>query len=297
MPKLASPSTTEAQHLLPAQATLGEGAIWNHLDQKLYWVDILGCTLHIYDPTTGLSRRFPTGDYIGTVVPERPYTVLVALQTGIHRMDTQTGVLTILSNPLPGAPVRFNDGKCDPSGRFWVGTIHMDGTKGASILYRFDPDGSIHEMLHEVSISNGIAWTADKKTMYYADTPTSCIRAFHYDDSTGKISNPRIAFRIPEEDGFPDGMTIDAADKLWIAMWGGSSVNRYDPKTGALLKKISVPAPNTTSCAFGGPSLSTLFITTARTELGEEALSKYPRSGDLFSLNTDVQGVVANSFG
>jgi sugar lactone lactonase YvrE len=292
----SAPIITEAQQIIRAQATLGEGAIWNPLDQKLYWVDILGCMLHIYDPETGHGRTFPTGDYVGTVVPETKETVLLALQTGIHRMDTNTGVLTLLNNPLPGAPVRFNDGKCDPSGRFWVGTLYMDGTRGSSKLYRFDPDRSIHEMLHEISISNGIVWSADKKTMYYTDTPTSCVEAFDFDDETGKISNPRIILRIPEEDGFPDGMTIDSEDNLWIGMWGGGSVNCYDPKAGTLLQQIKVPAPHTTSCAFGGPEFKTLFITTARAEMDEETLTKFPQSGDVFMAQPGASGVPAHCF-
>src|ERR1043165_1463572 len=155
----------EAGHLLHAQAQVVEGALWNPLDEKLYWIDILENALHIYDPKTGEDTKCPTGEHIGTVVPMSNGDVLLALQTGIHQMNTKTGVITLLVNPLPGPPVRFNDGKCDPAGRFWVGTISMDGERGTSKLYRFDGDGSLHEMLHEVSISNGIAWTADKKTM------------------------------------------------------------------------------------------------------------------------------------
>lgn len=292
----ASPTITEAKQLLHAQARLGEGAIWNPANEKLYWVDILGCTLHIYDPVTGADTEYATGDYVGTVVPLEDGEVLLALQTGIHSMNIQTRVLTLLANPIGGPPVRFNDGKCDPAGRFWVGTISMDGKKGTSILYRYDRDGSLHEMLHEVSISNGIVWTSDKKTMYYNDTPTLTVQAFDYDDASGAISNRRIAFRIPEGQGYPDGMTIDAEDKLWIAMWGAGSVNRYDPESGELLQQVKVPAPHTTSCAFGSKDLKTLYITTARVELEDQQLEQYPMSGDVFVADVDVAGIPANFY-
>ena len=172
----------------------------------------------------------------------------------------------------------------------------MDGERGTSKLYRFDGDGSLHEMLHEVSISNGIVWTADKKTMYYNDTPTLTVQAFDYDDATGAISNRRISIRIPEEQGYPDGMSIDAEDKLWIAMWGAGSVNRYDPQSGELLQQVRIPAPNVTSCAFGGKDLKTLYITSARVELSAEELERHPLSGDVFTTEVEVAGVPANFY-
>jgi sugar lactone lactonase YvrE len=291
---LSSSTIIEARQLLHVQAKLGEGALWHPREQKLYWVDILGCRLHVYDPAIETDTEFPTGDFVGTVVPIDGGDVLVALQTGIHKMDTRSGAMTFLINPLAGPPFRFNDGKCDPSGRFWVGTLSMDGATGTSVLYRYDHDGSIHEMLREVSISNGIVWTSDRKTMYYNDTPTLSVQAFDYDDATGSISNRRVAFRIPEGQGYPDGMSIDAEGKLWIAMWGAGSVNRYDPETGALLQQVKVAAPNTTSCAFGGKDLKTLYITSARVELSDEELAQYPLSGDLFVAEVDVAGVPAN---
>jgi sugar lactone lactonase YvrE len=290
------PIITEAKPLIPARAELGEGAIWNPNDEHLYWVDILSSMLHIYDPRTGTDKPIPTGSYVGTVVPVANGDVIVALQKGIFRMNTETRALTLLTNPLPGPPVRFNDGKCDPAGRFWVGTISMDGARGTSKLYRLDRDGTLHEMLHDVSISNGIVWTEDRKTMYYNDTPTGTVQVFDYDDATGNISNRNIAFRIPEEQGSPDGMAIDSEGMLWIAMWGGGSVNRYDPLSGALLQQVKVPAPHTASCAFGGKDMKTLYITTARVELTAAELERYPTSGDVFAAEAGVAGVPANVY-
>ncbi|MCB2378000.1 SMP-30/gluconolactonase/LRE family protein [Hymenobacter sp. BT635] len=296
---MASPSATDSSTVrvaLAAQNQLGEGAIWNPLDSKLYWVDIEGQQLHVFDPTTGQCRQLPTTARIGTVVPARGGEVVVAQQNGLHRLNTTTGASTLLVNPLTEPSLRFNDGKCDPAGRFWVGTLDMDDRPRRAALYRLDPDGHLHTMRTHITISNGLAWTADRKTMYYIDTPTHVVQAFDYDNATGAITNARPVIRIPEADGDPDGMTIDAQGHLWIALWGGGQVVCYDPATGQKQRSIPVPAPQTTSCAFGGPDLRTLFITTARQDLSPEQLRHYPLSGSLFAVEPGVAGVPANIY-
>ena len=220
---------------LDAKAMLGEGAIWHSTENKLYWIDIENKMLHIYDPETKSDRLIPVGERIGTVVPAKGGGVIVALQNGIHRLDTKTEEMKFIVNPLPDSNMRFNDGKCDPAGRFWVGSMALDARRKGASLYRLDRDKSVHNMLDSVTISNGIVWTADKKTMYYNDTPTMTVQAFDYDDKTGSISNRRVAIKIPRGMGAPDGMTIDAEGKLWIALWGGYAVGCFDPETGLLL--------------------------------------------------------------
>ena len=284
------------QLVLDARAELGEGSIWNYHEKKLYWVDIEGRGLHIYDPATAKDQVFPVGSRIGTVVPVEGGGALVALQSGIQKIDTRTGKLVWLINPLKDTALRFNDGKCDPSGRFWVGTLALDNRRRGAVLYRYDCDGSLHLMLDSVSISNGIVWTRDRKTMYYNDTPTMTVQAFDYDDVTGELNNRRVVIRIPKGMGSPDGMTIDAEDKLWVALWGGSAVGRFDPLSGELMQRISVPAPNVSSCAFGGDHLQTLYITTARAWVGKEKLEAFPQSGGLFSVEPGVRGVPANFY-
>ena len=287
----------QAESILHAQAALGEGALWNPETAKLYWVDIEGRALHVFDPATGHDRCYPVGQRIGTVVPRRGGRALVALQNGIHEIDLNTGLLILLANTLSENSLRFNDGKCDPAGRFWVGTFDMLLRPHAGTLYRFDPDGSTHVMLRRITNSNGIAWSSDRRTMYYIDTPTLAVQAFDYDHATGSIANPRVVIRFAEAEGWPDGMTIDAEGKLWVARWGGGRVQRHDPATGALLQVVTVPAPFTSSCAFGGPGLETLFITSARGGLTPQQAAEFPLSGDVFAVQPGVAGVPACFFG
>ncbi|WP_202915826.1 SMP-30/gluconolactonase/LRE family protein [Pontibacter pamirensis] len=291
------PQNTTAELVLDAKAKLGEGAIWHPTEKKLYWVDIEAAELHIYDPATNKDMQFPAGGKVGTVVPIEGGGVLLAVQNSIYSMDTKTGELTLVTKPLEDPLVRFNDGKTDPSGRFWVGTMAYDVKEGAAALYRMDKDKSFHRVVDNVTISNGIMWSADKRTMYYIDTPTLTVQAFDYDDETGEISKGRVVIRIPASlNGSPDGMTIDAEGKLWIALWGGSAVIRCDPATGEIMQRVDVPALHTTSVAFGGENLDILYITTVREWLTPEQLEKYPGSGGLFAIKPGVQGVPAEFY-
>lgn len=285
-----------AELVLDAKAKLGEGSIWHPKENKLYWIDIEGKALHIYDPVTKENKTFDVGSRIGTVVPVEKGGALVALQNGIHFIDTKTGKLTFINNPLPDANIRFNDGKCDPSGRFWVGTMAMDSRRKGAVLYRMDKDKTIRTMLDSVTISNGIVWTADKKTMYYNDTPTGTVQGFDYNDKTGEITNRRVVIKIPRGGGSPDGMTIDADGNLWVALWGSGTVGKFDPKTGELLQKVIVPAQNVSSCAFGGKNLDILYITTARAWVNDAKLKEFPLSGGLFSVKPGVKGVAAKFY-
>ena len=282
--------------VLDEKTILGEGSIWHPKENKLYWIDIEGKILHIYDPVLKVDKQLKVGSRVGTIVPVQNGGALLALQSGIHKIDTKTGKLTFIINPLIDSNIRFNDGKCDPSGRFWVGTMALDSRIKGGVLYRFDKDKTVHLMLDSVSISNGIVWTADKKTMYYNDTPTGTIQAFDYDDTSGNITNRRVAVKIPNGIGAPDGMTIDVEGNLWVALWGGGIVGKFNPLTGELIQKIKVPAPNVSSCAFGGKNLDILFITTARQWMNQEQLKKYPLSGGLFSVKPGVRGVQAEFY-
>ena len=279
------------------KAELGEGSFWNHETQELYWVDIISNQLHIYNPKTQTNRSVTTPSNIGTVVPIDKSRAVVALQDGIYIINTDSGDTTLLSDVEQDIPSnRFNDGKCDPSGRLWAGSMAYDQAPKVANLYMINSKGETNLKLDSVSISNGIVWTKDKKTMYYIDTPTLEIKAFDYDDTTGAISNQRIAVKVHDSLGYPDGMAIDENDKLWVGMWNGNAVICFDPITGNVVSKIEVPAHNVTSCAFGGKNLDTLYITTARVDMTEEEQAKYPLAGSLFKAVPEVSGVKSPFF-
>ena len=288
----------QATLLLDAGASLGEGALLHPSDHRLWWVDIENGLLQVFDPETGENSQYQMGKRIGTVVPADDGTALVALEDGIYSFDFLTQSLTFLARAdNHQAEVRFNDGKCDPAGRLWAGTMAMGGDGShRAFLYRYDPQGTINTMLDSITCSNGIVWSQDKKKMYYIDTPTSQVREYNYDQATGDITFSRIAVEIPGEEGYPDGMTIDESGNLWVALWGGAAVCCYDPLTGEQLVKVRVPALNVTSCAFGGKDLKILYITTASIGMNEEAKQKYPQAGGIFSVATDVKGVEAFFF-
>ena len=287
----------DVELVLDAKATLGEGAIWNNENNRLYWVDIIGKTLNIYNPFTGDNRGLRTGQMIGTVVPANSGKAIVALKNGIYEIDVVTGTKSFIVDPENEIESnRFNDGKCDPAGRFWAGTMSLTQEKNKGALYRFDGDSIIHKMIENVSISNGIVWSNDHTKMYYIDTPMQKVMGYDYDNETGEISNAQVAVEISNDIGHPDGMTIDEMGNLWIALWGGAAVGCWNPVTGKMIRKIEVPAKNVTSCAFGNEDLGTLYITTARQGLNEDELEKYPLSGGLFKVSPGVKGVPAYFF-
>jgi sugar lactone lactonase YvrE len=286
-----------AELILDAQATLGEGAIWDAKRQVLYWVDIMNSRVHVYDPATQHNRTIQLDQMVGTVVPRRLGGLMLAVHHGFASLDLETEEMQIVADPEHDLPSnRFNDGKCDPAGRFWAGTLSLEGKRNVCNLWRLDADLSVHKMVEGVSVSNGIVWSLDRKAMYYIDTPTGCVDRFDYDLGTGEIDNRSVAVRIPAEMGFPDGMTIDGEGMLWVCLWHGAKVSRWDPVAGRLLQTIDLPALNVTSCAFGGESLDQLYITTARSGLGEEQLAEQPLAGGLFRAEVGVAGLPAFEF-
>ena len=280
------------------KARLGEGAFWNHKTQELYWVDIEDQMLHIYNPQTKKNRSLPTPSKIGTVVPKNTNETIVALQDGIYTMNIKSGDIVLLSDIESGLTEnRFNDGKCDPSGRLWVGSMALKMQSYRASLYMVDTSGNAQVKIDRVTVSNGIVWSSDQKTMYYIDTPTGMIRAFDFDNEIGAISNERIVVKVPNSMGSPDGMAIDSEDMLWVGMWNGNAVIRCNPKTGKIISKIEVPAHNVTACAFGGKNLDTLYITTASIDMTKKEKAACPLAGSLFKADPGVKGVKSVFFG
>ncbi len=291
-------SSRSAQLEYEIHSLLGEGAFWNYKSQELYWIDIDGKQIHIYDPGTKTNRSFPTPSRVGTVVPQTDSTAVIALEDGIYIINTENGNIQVLSDVEKEMTYnRFNDGKCDPNGNLWVGSMHLEQMAPMGSVYKISATGETTKMIDSVTISNGIVWTKDATTMYYIDTTTQNIQAFDFDVTTSTLSNERIAVRISETIGFPDGMAIDEEDMLWVGLWNGNAVGRFDPKTGELISKIEVPAHNVTSCAFGGKNLDKLYITTASVDMTEDEKTKYPLAGSLFVADPGVKGVPGQFFG
>lgn len=281
------------------QSTLGEGSIWDDRRKCLFWVDIYKGILHRLDPKTAKHTFSEIGGFLGSVVPSENDDLILLNDRSYVSFDWENKKIEVLASVEEDIKEnRFNDGKCDPAGRFWAGTMPQPEDKASGSLYCLYADLSVEKKLGNISISNGIVWSGDKKTMYYIDTPTKEVWAFDYDNATGVISNQRVAVKIAESEGFPDGMTIDVEDKLWIAHWGGYQVARWDPVTGEKLFSVMLPVSQVTSCAFGGDQLDQLYITSARKGLGHEALDKEPYAGALFVYNTEGEfhGVPANRF-
>lgn len=275
---------------------LGEGAVWDAAASLLYWVDIFGHKVFIYNPVTDMNREIDVGQQVGTVVPRASGGLLLAMKDGFYALDTNFELLTPIINPEShlGAN-RFNDGKCDPAGRFWAGTMTNDSSPGGA-LYRLDTDMSVTQVLTGITCSNGLTWSPDKKNMYYIDSSTREVWSFDYDEATGNISGQRTAVTISKAEGVPDGMTIDEEGMIWVAHWGGGIVSRWNPHTGDRLETIHVPVTQVTSCAFGGANLDTLYITTASVELNESDMAKYPLAGSLFQIKTKTRGIPGFSF-
>ncbi|AWI09739.1 SMP-30/gluconolactonase/LRE family protein [Ereboglobus luteus] len=305
---MSANNTQAAKLVLDIRAELGEGPIWDARTNALLWVDIEGRRVCRFDPAAnggrGENREWPVGSMPGTVAPTERGDLLVALNEGVARFDMADGRVEMLCAPDGFDPsvTRFNDGKCDPRGRFVAGTTSLQGKRGASALYVVEATGAngsapvMRQILGGVSISNGLAWSADGRSFYYIDTPTREVAVFDYDLDRGELGARRVAFRVPDALGYPDGMTIDAEGMLWVCLWGGAAVTRWNPANGELLAKHEVPALHVTSCAFGGPDLATLYITTARVDTAADVLAKYPQRGGIFSLQPGVRGGRAFEF-
>nr|WP_246594242.1 SMP-30/gluconolactonase/LRE family protein [Evansella tamaricis] len=275
---------------------LGEGPCWDEKEGVLYWVDIVKKEIHIFSPEKRSSESIQVREYVGAVVPKESGGFLVALQSGIYSMDTGQQLTLIAKPEETKVNNRFNDGKCDPKGRFWVGTMDMDGTNPSGALYCVDNNYEVNKKIEGVTISNGLAWDVKREVMYFIDTPTRNVYKYTFNLETGDIDNKEIAMHVSQELGFPDGMTIDEEGMLWIALWGGGKVIRCDPNSGSILREISLPVTNVTSCTFGGSRLEELYITTARVGLSAEELENEPYAGGLFRITPGVKGVPSYKF-
>jgi sugar lactone lactonase YvrE len=281
---------------LDARATLGEGPVWDAEQQRLVWLDILPGLVHRFDPVTGGDEVFGVGKPVGSAGLRHGGGLVLAVEDGFALLDPgwqRLDQVAVIAHPGPRA--RFNEGKCDPAGRFLAGTMAYDLTPGAGSVYRLGPDLAVTRLLDGVTISNGLAWTADGATLYYIDSPAQGVDAFDYDTGTGRLGKRRRVLDIPAAAGLPDGMTIDTDGCLWIALYGGSAVHRYTAD-GRLDAVLSFPVSNVTCPVFGGPGLGTLYVTSARDGLNERQLAAQPHAGAVFAADVGARGLPAPRF-
>jgi sugar lactone lactonase YvrE len=297
-----------AELLLDAKAILGEGPAWDEKTRTLYWVDILAKRVHAWKD--GRDDSLQLDEFVGCVAPRRTGGLVAALQASFVTLDwnvVRSGTpkppagyhpapQSILARVDEPASNRFNDGKCDSAGRLLAGTMDMNEKDASGALYSLTAGQSPRKLLDGVRISNGLAWSPDYKIFYFIDTPTRQVRAFDYDLDMGNISNPRVVVEVPAEMGWPDGMTSDMDGRLWIALWGGSRVSKWNPLTGQKEAEIAVPAPHVTSCVFGGSQRDILYVTTACVGLDESTLAANPLSGGLFRIQTATEGMPTFEF-
>jgi sugar lactone lactonase YvrE len=288
-------SDAEVTCALPCAALLGEGAVWSVRDQALWWVDINAPSLHRFDPATGRDEAWIMPESIGCLALGPAHRVLVGLASGLAWFDPQAHQLEHDARIEADVPTsRLNDGRCDRQGRLWVGSMNrgVPGVHGS--LYRCEAGAAPRAMLTGIQVPNTTAFSPDGRIMYFADSPSRCIRAFDLDPATGDISGERIFATV--DTGVPDGATVDAEGGLWVACWDGWRVLRFRPD-GGLDREIAMPVPRPTCCAFGGPDLATLYVTSARNGLDADMLDRAPLSGGVFALRPGVRGVAEPVFG
>lgn len=282
--------TTRYEVAVRAEATLGEGPTWDAAHQRLLWIDILGARLHTYAPASGHRTVRVLDQHIGAVKPRANGGLVLNLRDGVALLDGDgpDGSFRWLHHePVPGR--RANDAAVAPDGSLWAGTMRYDEAPGGGTLSRITADGTHTTVLDDVAVSNGTGWSPDGRLMYYVDSPTRRIDVLDHED--GRVTGRRPFVDIEDGAGFPDGLTVDADGGVWVALWDGGAVRRYTPE-GQLDRVIALPVPRVTACAFGGPDLTDLYISTARVGL----TAPHPVAGSLLVVPDAGKGVPQPAF-
>ncbi|MBD1909076.1 MULTISPECIES: SMP-30/gluconolactonase/LRE family protein [unclassified Leptolyngbya] len=282
------------QNVLSARARLGECPVWDGDRQCLYWVDAYNYRVHQFEPATGNSRYFDTGDVVSAIALTGHDRLLIALRDRLAFLSLSTGeVSTLKPIEFPFPNTRCNDGKCDSKGRFWIGTVSEE--KGQAELYRYDPNGSLTVMETGLTISNGLGWSPDESTFYLTDSAQHKIYAYDFEVETGEIRDRRVLVDLSNEAVEPDGLAIDVQGNLWSALWDGGCVACFDP-TGQELLRVKMPVPRPTCPIFGGSHLTDLYVTSASIGFGQKEIQQHHTSGDLFCIPTQTSGMPTHSF-
>ncbi|MGI5237894.1 SMP-30/gluconolactonase/LRE family protein [Dactylosporangium sp. CA-139066] len=272
------------------RCVVGEGPLWSVRDGLLYWLDIPEQRLRWLDPATGATEGRSLPDVVGSIGLRATGGLVAATRNGFAALQPATGELSYLHDPEPDRPEHyFNDGKVDPAGRFWAGTLNDGPPTATGTLWRLDADHGCHPMRRGVICPNGLGWSPDARTMYFTDSRRYTIFAFDFDAESGRIGNARVFASVtPPAD--PDGLCVDSEGCVYSAQWGGAQVVRYDP-AGRVVGTIPVPTRLATSVALGGPDLRTLFITTASIGLDAAQLAADPAAGTVLAVTVDTPGV------
>lgn len=278
-----------------ASNLLGECPVWCAQRESLFWVDIEACLLQEIKLADKKATTWKLPEPAGMLAVQDSNHLILALQSGLIRFGLHTASIEwLLDIEKEINENRSNDGKCDAKGRLWLGTMNTNCTDPTGSLYMIDENLNLIKKINRLTISNGMAWSGDNRRMFFIDSSTYRVDAYHFDLETGSIEFEKTAIKISEDLGMPDGMTIDEEGMLWIAHWNGFAVRRWNPETGELLQSIKVPVPQVTSVTFGGKHLNQLFITSAKTGLSKEQLLQYPLSGHLFSTELSIRGLPSN---
>jgi sugar lactone lactonase YvrE len=278
------------------RAAVGEGPVWDDRASVLWWIDVKTPRLFRFDPASGENREWPMPERIGFVVPREAGGLIGGFKTGFKGIDAESGAVTPIVDPEPDRPGnRFNDGKCDRAGRLFAGTMDDAEVACTGTLYRLDPDLSVHVVRRDVHLSNGLGWSPDDRVMYYTDSLRRLIWAYDYDLDRGTAANERVFARIPDDAGVPDGLCVDAEGFVWSAHWGGWRVTRY-AQDGRIDRVLQMPVPQPSSCAFGGPELATLYVTSAAIGMTAADFAKAPEGGGLFAVEASVRGQKVSRF-
>ncbi len=279
-----------------ANALLGEGPVWDDQSQELLWLDIKGRQLFRYHLPSRQQTTIPLSLETGAVALRQSDGLIAATRDGFGFLDPDTGEFDVLHDPESGLTKnRFNDGKCDKRGRFIAGTMDDTEQNPTGSVYRFDDTLQATKLFGGYVVCNGPAFSPDGKTLYFSDSANRTLWAFDYNEQTGTASDPRLFATIDSEQGYPDGLTVDAQGYLWCCHWDGGRITRFSPD-GQVERVIAMPVPRPTSCTFGGDNLDCLFVTSARIGLDEAGLEKAPHSGAAFAVKVGIKGLPAARF-
>jgi sugar lactone lactonase YvrE len=298
--KTTSMSTNEIQVLLDTPMLLGECPLWHPDEAALYWIDIAGLSVHRFHPESGRHQTWPLPSEPGCIARRVNGGLIVAMRAGLAMLDTNSGALTFFADaPYDATRIRFNDGRCDAAGRLWTGTLSDARDQPAGSLFCVER-GTIRDVGKPVTVSNGVAFSVDSRTLYHADTTAHLISAYEFDLASGQLGPGRVFKQFSTDKannygGRPDGAAVDSEDAYWCAMYEGGRLLRLSP-SGEILCEVQLPVRCPTMMTFGGPDLRTLYITTVRHKRTEEELHQYPLSGCILSLQVEVPGRIEPAY-